>query len=115
MGAAEPVSACASVEVTEMDDEERVILHERVTPLPGSCRLTKCTPEESREKKQIHKRLLEYREKHGLGAYDALARRSGGKLTPDMIRDMAIGERFSMECWRALGRALPKRQRKKHE
>ena len=59
------------------------------------------------EKREIHKRLAEYRAAHGLGCYEALAKKTGGKISADQIRDMAAGEgALPLGLWRALGEAL---------
>ena len=62
---------------------------------------------ERQEKREILERLQAYRNKYGMGAYGRLARISG-KLSSEVVRSMAMGEKSSVENWRVLASALDK-------
>ena len=57
------------------------------------------------EKREIHRRLLAYREERGLGSLQALAARENGP-EESSLRAALLGEKLPMEVWRAIGRAL---------
>lgn len=60
-----------------------------------------------REKQMILKKLITYREAHGLGCLDAVASKSGPNVTAFLLRDMLVGAASpAIEDWRHIGKAL---------
>lgn len=59
------------------------------------------------EKLAILERLREYRRAHGLGCWNGVARKAGGNITPELIRDMLLGkESPPIADWRKIDRAV---------
>lgn len=59
------------------------------------------------EKRAILARMKAYREKHGLGCWDAVVQASGGKLSADQLRDLYAGAcGLSLAQWRLADKAL---------
>ena len=59
------------------------------------------------EKLAILERLREYRRAHGLGCWNGVAKKAGGNITPELIRDMLLGkESPSIADWRKIDRAV---------
>lgn len=65
-------------------------------PFSGKC---------AKEKREIHRRLLVYREARGLGSLQALAAQADGP-EESSLRAALLGEQLPMAAWRAIGRAL---------
>ena len=83
--------------------QEEVLLREHPVPQPvikgyGAA-----------EKKAILNRLKKYREAHGLGCLDGLAKVCGGSVTADLLREVLSGSpSMEMSTWRCIGRGLDK-------
>ena len=61
------------------------------------------------EKRAIFDRLLRYRDKYGLGCLDAVAEKTGGKISAETLREVLVGGiSIPIEDWRRIGRALEK-------
>ena len=59
------------------------------------------------EKQAILERLREYRRTHGLGCWNGVAKKAGGNITPELIRDMLLGkESPPIANWRMIDRAI---------
>ncbi len=59
------------------------------------------------EKQAILERLREYRKSHGLGCWNGVAKKAGGNITPELIRDMILGkESPPIADWRKIDRAV---------
>ena len=59
------------------------------------------------EKLAILERLREYRRVHGLGCWNGVAKKAGGNITPELIRDMLLGkESPPIADWRKIDRAV---------
>ena len=59
------------------------------------------------EKQAILERLREYRRTHGLGCWTEVARKAGGTITPELIRDMLLGlESPPIADWRKIAKTL---------
>lgn len=62
-----------------------------------------------REKREIVERLRAWREAHGMGCLQAVAERTRGAVTDDMLRDLlGDGLKLSIADYRRIGRALDK-------
>ncbi|MDY3906587.1 MAG: hypothetical protein SOZ47_07275 [Lawsonibacter sp.] len=61
------------------------------------------------EKRAILNRLKKWREDHGPGCLDAVAKKAGKRFTPEFLRDMCHGGmKIPDQYWRLLDRALDK-------
>lgn len=61
------------------------------------------------EKRAILSRLKAWREAHGPGCLDAVAKKAGHGITPEMLRDMCLGAvKLQIEDWRRINKALDK-------
>ena len=61
------------------------------------------------EKRMILVRLKAWREAHGPGCLDAVAKKVGRGITPEMLRDLCLGAvKLSIEDWRRVNKALDK-------
>lgn len=62
------------------------------------------------DKQRVQQRLCDYRQKHGLGCFDAVARAARNKeVTSTTLRDIVIGQAvIPASVWRAVDRALDK-------
>lgn len=61
------------------------------------------------EKRAIFDRLQRFRDKYGLGCLDAVAEKTGGKISVETIRELLVGGiSIPIEDWRRIGRALEK-------
>ena len=59
------------------------------------------------EKQAILERLREYRRTHGLGCWNGVAKKAGGNITPELIRDMLLGlESLPIADWRKIAKTL---------
>lgn len=61
------------------------------------------------EKRAILARLKAWREAHGPGCLDAVAKKAGHGITPEMLRDLCLGAvKLLMDDWRRINKALDK-------
>lgn len=61
------------------------------------------------EKRAIMNRLKKWREDHGPGCLDAVAKKAGHGITPEMLRDLCLGAvKLLMDDWRRINKALDK-------
>lgn len=61
------------------------------------------------EKRTILARLKAWREAHGPGCLDAVAKKAGHGITPEMLRDLCLGAvKLPIEDWRRINKALDK-------
>lgn len=61
------------------------------------------------EKRAILARLKAWREAHGPGCLDAVAKKAGHGITPEMLRDLCLGAvKLLMDDWRRINKALEK-------
>lgn len=59
------------------------------------------------EKLAILERLREYRRAHGLGCWNEVAEKAGGDVTPELIRDMLLGQESPpIAGWRRIDQAV---------
>lgn len=64
---------------------------------------------EAEDKRAILGRLQRYRKVHGLGCLDAVAKKGGASVTPELLRDVLNGNVvMGIEAWRRIGKALDK-------
>lgn len=61
------------------------------------------------EKRAILARLKAWREANGPGCLDAVAKKAGHGITPEMLRDLCLGAvKLLMDDWRRINKALDK-------
>ena len=61
------------------------------------------------EKRAILARLKAWREVHGPGCLDAVAKKAGHGITPEMLRDLCLGAvKLLIDDWRRINKALDK-------
>lgn len=61
------------------------------------------------EKRAILSRLKAWREAHGPGCLDAVAKKAGHGITPEMLRDLCLGAvKLLMDDWRRINKAMDK-------
>lgn len=61
------------------------------------------------EKRRILARLKAWREAHGPGYLDSVAKKVGRGITPEMLRDLCLGAvKLPIEDWRRINKALDK-------
>lgn len=61
------------------------------------------------EKESIYWHMRRYREKHGLGCWQAVAQAAGKDVTPDLLRSITIGALSPpIGVWRRIDKALAK-------
>lgn len=61
----------------------------------------------AKEKQAIQKRLIDYRQAHGLGCWNEVAALTGKRLTDDDLRNMMTGKGdYPIAQWRAAAKAL---------
>lgn len=57
-------------------------------------------------KRKTHERLVAYRQANGVGSYVHLLEVCRGDLTPEDLSRMHAGEKFPIEAWREVDKAL---------
>ena len=94
-----PTGAVGLIDMTSYTGEDM----EEAEPPP-----VEITAGRNREEKQaILERLREYRRTHGLGCWTEVARKAGGTITPELIRDMLLGlESPPIADWRKIAKTL---------
>lgn len=61
------------------------------------------------EKRAILNRLKKWREDHGPGCLDAVAKKAGHGITPEMLRDLCLGAvKLLMDDWHRINKAMDK-------
>lgn len=74
---------------------------------PENKRATSTSAKVAAEKQAILARLKQWREDHGPGCLDAVAKKAGHGITPEMLRGLCLGEvKLLIEDWRHIKKAL---------
>ena len=57
-------------------------------------------------KRKVHERLALYRKANGVGSFNPLAEATGNVVSADMLTRMLVGEKFPIDAWREVDKAL---------
>lgn len=96
---------CVAVESTDPDPADE----NGTRPVLRAHDVPKYSGRAGEEKRAIFDLLLRYRDKYGLGCLDAVAEKTGGKISVETIRELLVGGiSIPIEDWRRIGRALEK-------
>ncbi len=57
-------------------------------------------------KRKVHERLALYRKANGVGSFNPLAEATGNIVSTDMLTRMLVGEKFAIDVWREVDKAL---------
>ena len=57
-------------------------------------------------KRKVHERLALYRKANGVGSFNPLAEATGNIVSADMLTRMLVGEKFAIDVWREVDKAL---------
>ena len=57
-------------------------------------------------KRKVHERLAIYRKNNGVGSFHPLADACGDDVSTDTLSRMLVGEKFPVEMWRTVNKAL---------